>query len=314
MGRGGDLILPLRVNDSDSCPVCRRNFKDARQLADGYLIDCQLCGEYEITASAVASNLPADVRQYLSCHTRQAWVLGRTRAAINSANREQLAEPYRYTTVIQKLEKLLRLVEARAPQLGHDARIEPEWDYPLVDGTDAETLRYLIKHANQAGYLEFKELSNISTVKLTVAGWQHLDPGSGGAGIRGRVFIAMWFDPSMDEVYDVGIKPALELDCKLTAIRIDKVHHNEKICDKILAEIRRCQFTVADFTGQNQGVYFEAGFAMGIGREVIRTCRDDEMRAKKLHFDTRQYPHIVWATPKELRERLAERIQASKLC
>ena len=96
----------------------------------------------------------------------------------------------------------------------------------------------------------------------------------------------------------------------MTAIRIDRVHHNEKICDKILAEIRRCQFTVADFTRQSQGVYFEAGFAMTLGREVIRTCQEIEVAEKKLHFDTRQYPLIPWKDPADLRQQLSERINA----
>ena len=120
----------------------------------------------------------------------------------------------------------------------------------------------------------------------------------------------MSFNEALDSAYELGIKPAIEADCHMTAIRIDKVHHNEKICDKILAEIRRCQFVVADMTGQNQGAYFEAGFALGLGREVIRTCRDDEVREKKLHFDTRQYPHVTWEKPEDLRQKLAERIQA----
>ncbi len=92
-------------------------------------------------------------------------------------------------------------------------------------------------------------------------------------------------------------------------IRIDLVHHNEKICDKIMAEIRSSQFLVADVTGQRQGVYFEAGFAMGLGRSVIWTCREDQL--EEVHFDTRQYSHIVWKSPEDLREKLANRIKAT---
>jgi len=92
-------------------------------------------------------------------------------------------------------------------------------------------------------------------------------------------------------------------------IRIDRVHHNEKICDKIVAEIRTCQFLIADVTLQRAGVYFEAGFAMGLGRQVIWTCRDDDL--KNVHFDTRQYNHIVWKEPGDLRMQLADRIKAT---
>src|SRR2546425_7151655 len=72
----------------------------------------------------------------------------------------------------------------------------------------------------------------------------------------------------------------------------DSTEDPEKICDRILSEIRRSQFMIADFTKQRPGVYFEAGFAMGLGRPVVWTCREDDVAS--LHFDTRQYNHVLW--------------------
>lgn len=65
---------------------------------------------------------------------------------------------------------------------------------------------------------------------------------------------------------------------------------------------------VADFTGHRGGVYFESGFAQGLGIPVIWTCRKDHM--KDLHFDIRQYNCIDWETAEELRARLGYRIKA----
>ena len=62
-------------------------------------------------------------------------------------------------------------------------------------------------------------------------------------------------------------------------------------------------------TGQRQGVYFEAGYALGMGIPVIWTCRSDEI--DKCHFDTRQYNHIVWETAGDLKEKLTNRILAT---
>jgi nucleoside 2-deoxyribosyltransferase len=71
---------------------------------------------------------------------------------------------------------------------------------------------------------------------------------------------------------------------------------------RIVAKLKQCRFVVADVTGARTGVYFEAGFALGFGRPVIWTCRRDD--AKDMHFDTRQYNHILWRTPEELSEEL----------
>jgi hypothetical protein len=127
-----------------------------------------------------------------------------------------------------------------------------------------------------------------------------------------RAFVAMWFDPSMGEAYDNGIRPAIE-DAGYEPIRIDRTEHNNKIDDEIIAEIRRSRFLVADFTegttGARGGVYYEAGFAHGLNIPVIFTCRGDMIG--NVHFDTRQYNHITWASPSDLRERLAMRIAAT---
>ena len=40
-------------------------------------------------------------------------------------------------------------------------------------------------------------------------------------------------------------------------------------------QIRKSKFLIADFTGQRGGVYYEAGFAYGLGLPVIWTCRKD---------------------------------------
>ena len=123
----------------------------------------------------------------------------------------------------------------------------------------------------------------------------------------------MWFDDSMDEVWENAIKPGIE-DAGYQAIRIDRKEHLNKIDDEIIAELRRARFVVADFThgddGPRGGVYYEAGFAYGLSIPVIFSCRKDSIG--KVHFDTRQYPHILWKAKKldEFRNRLTMRISA----
>lgn len=65
---------------------------------------------------------------------------------------------------------------------------------------------------------------------------------------------------------------------------------------------------VADFTRQRAGVYFEAGFMLGMGRTVIWMCQKDEMA--QLHFDTRQYNFIDYETAPAGKKRLYDRILA----
>jgi nucleoside 2-deoxyribosyltransferase len=104
---------------------------------------------------------------------------------------------------------------------------------------------------------------------------------------------------------------AVEQDCGFKAVRLKEIQHNNDITDRILSEIRLAGFMIADFTQHKSGVYYEAGFARALGREVIMSCREDDF--EKLHFDTNHLNHIKWTTPTDLREKLADRIRATIL-
>jgi len=71
---------------------------------------------------------------------------------------------------------------------------------------------------------------------------------------------------------------------------------------KIISGIKDSRFVVADFTRQNNGVYFEAGYAQGFGLNVIRCVREDDF--EKLHFDKNHYNFIRWKTPEDLEDQL----------
>ena len=126
-----------------------------------------------------------------------------------------------------------------------------------------------------------------------------------------QAFVAMWFDDTTAEAYVSGIKPGVE-DAGYRARRVDESENIGKIDDLIIAEIRRSRFVVADFTqgsaGNRGSVYYEAGFAFGADVPVIFTSHEDSV--DHLAFDTRQYAHIVWGEPAELRTKLAHRIEA----
>jgi len=125
-----------------------------------------------------------------------------------------------------------------------------------------------------------------------------------------RAFVAMWFDMSMDDYYKNGIKKAIE-ESGYVPVRIDLKDFNEKICDEIIAEIKRAKFMIADCSEYRTAVFFEAGFAKGLGREVIFTVRKEDVDKLKEHFDTRQYNHIVYDSPEDLRKKLFNRIGAT---
>jgi nucleoside 2-deoxyribosyltransferase len=84
----------------------------------------------------------------------------------------------------------------------------------------------------------------------------------------------MWLTNEMKTVYENGLEPGIR-NAGFSPMLISNKEHANKIDDEIIAEIPRSAFLVADFTGHRQNVYFETGFAIGLARQVVWTCRKD---------------------------------------
>ena len=127
-------------------------------------------------------------------------------------------------------------------------------------------------------------------VKVTIKGYSHISDVAVSRDLS-QAFVAMWFSDEMKEPYEKGIRPAIE-QLGYKPLKIDDKPDVDKIDDEIIGEIRRSRFLVADFIhgaqGARGGVYYEAGFAYGLGLPVIRSCRRDIIDHNELHFDVRQ--------------------------
>lgn len=131
--------------------------------------------------------------------------------------------------------------------------------------------------------------------------------------VSGNVFVSM---PMNTERYDCvdaireGVGKGI-VDSGNIPYFLDRDAHNDDICAKMLDEIQNCKFLVADFTRQNPGVYYEAGYAKALGKTVIHTCREDEMT--KRHFDIEHMNFVFWKDAEDLHQKLKERIEKSGL-
>jgi hypothetical protein len=182
-----------------------------------------------------------------------------------------------------------------------------------TESKNIHEIRQLFQMLHDTGFVKGTfSLKGHAYVRPTAPGWRELDNLKRARTDSSQAFVAMWFHDSTNDAYLKGIAPALAAT-GYTPIRIDKKEHNNKIDDEIIAEIRRSRFLIADFTCEPKnvrgGVYYEAGFAQGLGIPVIWTCKDTAIN--DLHLDTRQYAHIVWKAPSDLYLQLKNRIGAT---
>lgn len=189
--------------------------------------------------------------------------------------------------------------------------------YPVAFARDAAEFGWLLNRALELNYLDVDTLSGDGevrgpdmpprSVRLTIDGYKRVETLLVERDLK-QAFVAMSFDDELDDVFHTGIKEALT-DTGWEPLFHKGTQHNERIDDRIVADIKRSGLVIADFTLHRQNVYFEAGFAMGLGIPVIWTVRRQDQES--VHFDTRQYNHVVWDTPEDLRVKLVDRIRAS---
>ena len=200
-------------------------------------------------------------------------------------------------TVMERAERLLRFAIREQRDLGRFIKFPSAKAVGITHSQSDPDVVVLGNLLRERGLFS----GNISSGSAQVSpnGFIHASETNAAESVSG--FIAMWFDPSMNTARSDGLEPAIR-SAGYTPIVVSGVEHINKIDDEIISQIRRSRFLVADFTGHRGGVYFEAGFAMSLGRPVFWTCRKDDL--KNLHFDIRQYNCIDWTDPVDLANRL----------
>jgi len=287
------------------CPICNSEKAQCETAPDRSLaadVDCPRCGKFRISKQATEA-LPVGDRHLLSSVCRT-WSGGNPPYITTETIAGLLAKAPRLG-VTERLDLLLTLIADTSDQIGHWSKFDRHNDFPLLAMKNEQEVSFLIREMGSRGYLS-EDQGNIC---LTVKGWERLEELKRAGRESSLAFVAMWFHESVHALYEDAIEPAVRA-AGYQPLRIDRHDHLNRIDDEIIGQIRRSRFMVADFTGQRGGVYFEAGFMRGLGRNVIWMCRKDEL--DKIHFDVRQYKFIDWSTPDDARTRLQHSILANE--
>lgn len=257
------------------------------------------------TAAVNADNMTLDPR--FSAWIRAQSEAGTEQIEIFRSTLEEMESTLPTYKVAEKQLLLMRALERRSHFPGQSIPLRPESDYPLAWASNDDELSYYIDSLDQRRLIQVTlregtvEPSRSLSIVITPEGWTFLDEHDRPSVFSDQAFVAMSFSENLKPAWEKGFYPALD-KAGYSPYRVDNVLHNEKICVKIMAEIKNSRFLVADVTEQKSGVYFEAGYAIGLGIPVIWAAKKDE--EKNLHFDTRQYNHILWTDEMDLARKL----------
>jgi nucleoside 2-deoxyribosyltransferase len=290
------------------CPVCKNNEGvsiNETIMGRTLFYSCERCGKYYITSTA-KSMVESHFLISLSSWIREKNDLGIEPPTISSDLIKQIKDFIPNYSPNQKQLILLRKLEKKTGYPGQEVSIHPRFDFTIAWATCEKEFIYYVQSLINRNLIRSRKADDIDIefpfeVEITSQGWDYLDEHAKPTILSDQAFVAMSFSPALKSVWENGFCEAIKA-AGFKSYRVDEEPHNERIDVKIITEIKNSLFLIADVTEQKQGVYFEAGYAIGLGIPVIWSVRNDELN--KVHFDTRQYNHIVWESVEDLKKQL----------
>jgi hypothetical protein len=294
------------MGSNDRCMFCGDSIPAVISVAGWREVHCTVCQAYRVTEELMEDGPNIGKAGYLV----SAWLRWNSLEHKNEVPKltservEEIANEAPRYRPSEKADRLLVALGRISKRPGRIVTLDKRSIVPLAWSRDESEADAYVHWLIDSGLI-----SNVkSGCSLLRAGWDRYEQlMTAGRATSRRAFVAMWFDDTMDHVWLEGIKPAIE-QAKFKAYRVKGQAQTDRIDAHIIAEIRACRFVVADVTGSRTAVYYEAGFADGLGKPVIWTCA--KSRESEMSFDTRQFPHILWTDVEDLRTQLVGRIRA----
>ena len=264
---------------------------DSKTLFDGTaphtIVYCPQCGNYNLSNETLRyseiekANIAGYLFETKNARGEVLLYLDRKRIA------EILESPLIPRTVSDRISKLVTYIDANTRYFGQ-AIVPPSEIMYIVNEQEQIEFLSALRTEGLISFMWTAEGEPSVALKLKSLEFVKLRPM---VTRPGHCFIAMWFDPSMDTFFEDIVKPACS-EAGYTAMRVSDKEFTGEITDEIIAGIKESAFVIADFTGHRGGVYYEAGYAIGLGKTVIQMCRENDQ--DKLHFDINHRNTIFW--------------------
>ena len=321
--------------------------KKANYETDRVFYECPVCGRFELGLSDLSHGRDYNrlapylahnrfdsqrVIEYRYHTTLDKDTCDQYRQQFDSGNKQhgrpvhmdaELVDAWYPKSFAEKIDKILLYLDLKSKHIGEMVELSREEMLSMlfVDRYEHDTYgnkserdedsvereaRYILNHLKNCDYIECNPvLLEDSYIQISPEGYARIDVLQKHTANSRNVLVAMKFGDDTRDLRE-AIRKGIT-DAGYIAIFIDEVQHNEFITPELLKHIRDSKFVVVDLTHQNNGAYFEEGYAMGLGKPVIQLCQKDT----RLHFDIAQKNTIMWATEADIPERLTNRIKAT---
>lgn len=335
--------------NNDLCPFCGAKLK--YESNDGFVefINCPICGKCRYKSSRTIDEHKNEIASFLY---NKHWLYENEHKSselavivINDGIKEPPESNNNYLASIdeilafypktfsQTIDKIMLDLDKKSEYFGCEVTYSPDeiysaWFIKRYNNkgekfTDEDIDRQasgILDYLEENDYIKYTKNANYE-VTIKPNGLTRIDALQKNDANNKNVFVSMAFNNSTKEtrkairegIIAAGYSPEF----------IDEIVHNKQIVPEMFRLIRECRFLILDISDPNYGAYYEAGFALGQGKEVIICCKEEVFQKKyvteeerkyekylKPHFDIAQKQMLVWKDYDDLKKKLAEWIKS----
>ncbi len=302
-----------------ACPICK-NPDATEEPTEGDLSQfaCPRCGLYRISRTALDDLDSTLLRGNWNHEALLSHFVGRMQTnnsvpILYFETLEQIIENETLPNVKEQADRLVRWLGDSLPAPGQRLQIRDDTHSGLVGAVNSAGLFFVVAGLKEKGLIDSDDTIGASDVTLTFNGWQYYEDLKRGGQSGQSAFMAMQFgNQLLDDMFEHYFRRAVaETGYQLR--RLDDEPRAGLIDDRLRVEIQNSRFIIADLTYDNNGAYWEAGYAEGLGKPVIYTCESTHFTERRTHFDTNHHLTVIWNNdnPEDAVEKLKATIRAT---
>lgn len=338
--------------EQNYCPVCSKPDVDKHPdyKNNAVYVICPICGAFVFTTgfstedkNSIASflyyklNAQKSITKYSSCFLGTADEYEKMKADYRTEHlvTEKEIAAFLPKNFAERIDKILLALSYKSKYFGEELKLCAEETYsllfakrydengfPLHSTKIQKQVREMFNYLAENKYISSKNgFEGGYLVTLLGEGWKRVEQIQRSDDLNKNVFVSMSFADEMKPVRE-AIKKGIT-DAGFSAEFLDEIIHNRQIIPEMFRLIRECRFLIMDISDPNYGAYYEAGYAQGLGKEVIITCSNETFnreykteeenkyaRYLKPHFDILQKQILRWENEADLTHKLTEWIKA----
>jgi len=286
--------------EEGKCPICSEPCQEETVRNGAYRqYNCPNCGHYIIpySTSAFSGDLDDKARAVLSHniwknqHSPELFIV--TSQLVNEAKDLSLPTPAEQLDLY-----ILFMGDSQGDSRSKEIIRKTGELRAKIGALNTEDIYFIQEEAKQSSLFKDTVQSECDVGGvLTMKGWQRYEELKRGRTHSRTAFMAMQFTDPKDlgvvRIVDEVFRPAVK-ETGFDLKRIDDETPAGLIDNRLRVEIRRCRFLIADLTYNNNGAYWEAGYAEGLDKPVIYTCSKLWLEKHGTHFDTNHHHTIRW--------------------